>query len=454
MNGTMISTPPSSPALVACNIYISAASSRPSHPTTLLNLLRRAQDHCRRIRHGHCDGSGIAVNHHHYRNTKNPTKAASKEEITKTPLRTPVAIVHAYADIPYDRSSIHLAGYSECVAEVASELIHNALTELEFDSFGGSDTSASKQEVAAKEATIRGSGASTRHPTVGLIDHVSIMPLVMPRSSSHAPSYAPFGVSSTQSTSPADGDQAKEESVNAAAKAALQVGSNLSQYANSNSLEVFYYGRACPKNTPLAAVRRDRTTFFNSGGTRKRGNDACTIKYGDEVNRTNDDNIDRILPKFGSITIGTPQNFVENYNIRLTSKCTRSMARALTDMVRGRNVGGIVGVEALTLPYYHSEDICFEVACNLTNPILGSKDMILERVGDWVDVMRKQIVEKRDDGDVDAEKIDFDYFVQDAYRVGTTEVQCIDALQIDWYTSGQDYDNEVLTKFKNILCKR
>lgn len=434
---------------MACNIYISAASSRPSHPATLLNLLRRAQDHCRHIR------SGSGVIHNAGKKAIHPTTKAAKGETTRTPLCSPVAIVHAYADIPYDRSSIHLAGYSECVADVASQLIRNALSELEFDSFGGSDTTTSEEAATAKETMTPNSGKSTRHPTVGLIDHVSVMPLVMSPSISPLPSYTPVGNSSPHSTSPSveieKVDQVKEKSVEAAAKAARQIGDNLSQYTNSNSLEIFYYGKACPKNTPLATVRRERTSFFNSAGIRKLLDDVSAIKNVDEVQEMNK-NIS--LPKFGSMTIGTPQNFVENFNIRLTSKCTRSMARMLTDMVRGRNVGGIVGVEALTLPYYHSKDLCYEVACNLTNPNLGRREMILERIGDWVDLMRKQLLGERSDLVIDEEKINFDYFVQDAYRVGTTELQCIDVLTMDDYTLSEDHDDEVFGKMKNLLNDR
>mmetsp|Transcript_21886 Transcript_21886/g.43909 ORF Transcript_21886/g.43909 Transcript_21886/m.43909 type:complete len:446 (+) Transcript_21886:1-1338(+) len=442
----MLSTPTSSQALVACNIYISAASSRPSHPATLLNLLRRAQDHCRRIR------SGSDVIHNADKKTINPTTTAAKGETTRTLLCSPVVIVHAYADIPYDRSSIHLAGYSECVADVASQLIRNALSELEFNSFGGSDMTTSEKAETAKETITRISGTSTRHPTVGLIDHVSVMPLVLPPSISQLPLYTPFGNSLSPSTSPTaeteNADQKKEKSVEAAAKVARQIGDNLSQYTNSNSLEIFYYGRACPKNTPLATVRRERTSYFNSGGIRKLQSDASAIKNGDEVKEMNNSSS---LPKFGSMTIGTPQNFVENFNICLTSKCTRSMARMLTDMVRGRNAGGIVGVEALTLPYYRAKELCYEVACNLTNPNLGKREMILERIEVWVDLMRKQLLGERSDGVIDEEKINFDYFVQDAYRVGTTEVQCIDVLTMDDYTLNEDHDDEVFGKFKKLL---
>ena len=89
--------------IVACNIYITAAA---SHASTLLSLLRRAQDHCRDLR------------------------LASQQNKR---VDTSVAIVHAYADIPYDRSSFHLAGNADCVADVASRLICNALDEIDLN---------------------------------------------------------------------------------------------------------------------------------------------------------------------------------------------------------------------------------------------------------------------------------------------------------------------------------
>ena len=72
--------------VVACNIYITAAA---SHASTLLSLLRQAQDNCRDLRR--------ASQH-------------NKRDDTKQSHSSAVAIVHAYADIPYDRSSFHLAG--------------------------------------------------------------------------------------------------------------------------------------------------------------------------------------------------------------------------------------------------------------------------------------------------------------------------------------------------------
>jgi len=70
--------------VVACNIYITAAA---SHASTLLSLLHRAQDHCRELR-----------------------RASQHNKRDDTTKQHAVAIVHAYADIPYDRSSFHLAG--------------------------------------------------------------------------------------------------------------------------------------------------------------------------------------------------------------------------------------------------------------------------------------------------------------------------------------------------------
>jgi hypothetical protein len=58
----------------------------------------------------------------------------------------------------YDRSSFHLAGQPSPVVAVASELINGAIQGLLM-------TPALKDENAS------------RHPHVGIVDHVSIMPL-------------------------------------------------------------------------------------------------------------------------------------------------------------------------------------------------------------------------------------------------------------------------------------
>ena len=60
------------------------------------------------------------------------------------------------------------------------------------------------------------------------------------------------------------------------------------------------------------------------------------------------------------VTIGAPDSFVENFNIRLQCQ-DRKIARSLTRELREMD-GGFPFVEALTLPYGPGH---WEVACNL-----------------------------------------------------------------------------------------
>lgn len=80
-------------SLVACNIYITAAATASS---TLPSLLARAQDHCRQLRLQNCTQKQQEEEQIDSSSNNNKRSVAA-------------AIVHAYADIPYDRSSFHLA---------------------------------------------------------------------------------------------------------------------------------------------------------------------------------------------------------------------------------------------------------------------------------------------------------------------------------------------------------
>eukprot|EP00956_Cyclotella_meneghiniana_P002917 scaffold3479_cov76-Cyclotella_meneghiniana.AAC.2 len=374
-------------AFVACNIYISSASS--SHYVILRNLLRRAQDHCRKIR-GH-----------------ESIKDCSNNAVTSG--TADVAIIHAFADVPYNRSSFHLAGRSDCVADVALKLVLNSFKEIKFDS-----------------ASQRGSA----HPFVGLVDHVSVMPLVS----------FPLKIdpSSTQvKTTQKDGLHPSQK---AAVDAAKTIGNGIIN-SRPQLASVHYYGLACPNHTSLADVRREKTPFFKSCHTDSRTQSTASIA--------------------SDCTIGVPNHFVENFNIRLTPNVDFSQAKTLTQYVRGRNIPkghGIEGVEALTLPYKTQnaagEDILvYEVACNLTNPAKGSTLDIEEAVANWVTQQSLPAHVIADDSSATT-----NYFIDKMYRVGTSEEQCIDtlligqsnALSVEYW---KENDQETFNRFENYLGK-
>lgn len=356
-------------SLVACNIYITSAAS-----AVLPSLLTRAQDHCRQLRH-------MQQLQHNDQNNKESN----------------AAIVHAYADIPYDRSSFHLAGQSDCVAEVAIRLIKNALNEIELDS--NNNDPSNKLEA--------------RHPFVGLVDHVAVMPITCQE----------LGASASSTTA-------------AAATAAREIGSQIDQ---SDSIKIHYYGLACPNNTPLATVRR-KTSFFNSGGAQQ-NNSSSGNNPKEHTAQTYEK---------GECTIGAPQTFVENYNIRLTPNVDFSTAKSLTQALRGRNIAtqgmGVPGVEALTLPYNN----VYEVACNLLEPKIGGVDQIEDELEKWIGKQRQQRLKNDEHAD---NLYDRDYFIEKAYRVGTTEEQCLFVLNNTDEDNGScmQYDQQVLSRFNEFL---
>lgn len=261
-----------------------------------------------------------------------------------------VAVVNAYGDRVYNRCSIHLAGHYESVSRVASLVAKNAHDEF-------------RDNQCFSTATL---DADTRHPFVGLVDHVSCMPL--------------------QGN---DGTIPFEEESNAntpSGKAARGIGSQL----ETMGVKVFYYGNAHTKGTALAVVRKEKTHFFTSGGLQ------------DSPGESRDEEETTI--------VGAPQQFVENYNIRLRN-CSRSTATTLTRHLRERD-GGLVGVEALTLPY---SDERWEVACNLLSPGVTSSEDVQIRANEWDDNLLTS---------------DSDRLIEYGYRVGTTSQECLSVLRL------------------------
>lgn len=380
-------------AFVACNIYVSSASSSNG---ILENLLRRAQEKCRFIR----DGDGVRNEPESIdggtANKKNSRLMQSNDSSRMSPVR----LVHAFADVPYNRSSFHLVGRSDYVADVALNLILNSFDQIEFSHNAKNDNA---------------------HPSVGLVDHVSVMPLIS------------FDKKNGVSISTKIDLEQEHPTRIAAVSAAKAIGNGINdsrQLAN-----VHYYGLACPKNTPLAKVRRDKTSFFNS-------DDTNLVKSGTKYAR-------------GDCTIGVPFHFVENFNVRLSSNVGFEQAKTLTQYVRGRNMTtkgyGVEGVEALTLPYQikdaaGNDKLVYEVACNLTNPAKGSALDIEEAVGDWVKQQHVPSHVMPNDA--------ASYLIDKMYRVGTTEEQCIDILLRDCNCEDdKSFDQYVFDRFRYYLVQ-
>jgi glutamate formiminotransferase len=330
------------PTLVACNVYISAGL--PKYANLLTNLLEQTQDHCFQLRK-------------EARNGQDPKTAAALYSSN-------VVVVHAFCDGPYNRSSFHIAGSPHLVVDAASSLITNTINAL-----------LTEQQGSAKDSA---SDNATPHPTVGLVDHVSVLPL--------------------------DNDKARTLPSPGTGPLALQIG----QVMQKIGVDVLYYGYAHPDRTPLATVRREKTKFFQTSK--------------DNANPTN---------TLGQATVGAPECFTENFNIRLTAGTSRKIAQSLTRHIRKRNGRGLPFVEALTLPY--SKDR-YEVACNLLNPTVTSAHDVQERVKSW---------EYFDQG-----------LVEMAYRVGTTPNMCLEALQaVNKHQGGEIFNQKVMERFQGFIAE-
>lgn len=352
--------------LIACNIYISAGG-KTFHRQPLLDILQSSQHLCEQLR------------------------SSEKEDISSEAKK--VTVVHAYADIPYNRSSIHLAGHASLVHQVASHVASTAMNSIHQANLENKD----------QDADI-----DSAHPLVGLVDHISCMPLVKKQGSSSS-----IESKTEVCSSRSDGEYIPNDICGIAALAIKQT------LLQKGGVKCLTYGSANDQQMPLALVRKEHTSFFKSG--------SCAYLSKD------DESTDMNSTPFGTCTIGSPFYFVENYNILLKSTVSRKQAISLAKKVRERD-GGVKGVEALTLKYSGGR---YEVACNLLRPDLteGSTEAIDSKIDEWIEGQKNEIIgDTYDDG-----------FIERAYRVGTTAEQCLKALAIS------QVEEEVMKKFDSML---
>ena len=282
-----------------------------------------------------------------------------------------MAVVHAFSDGPYNRSSFHLAGCSTLVSFVASRIALKAV-------YGLQSCDANVNDPTVDTNNNHNGNSSSSHPYAGLVDHVSVMPLM---GHDEATITSETRSESNDVSAPSSSSDGPNEfsPTTASGKAARSIGRCLS----NAGVNVFYYGSAHEETAPLAQVRRESTNFFDTTGSTDRS--------------------------VGTATVGAPLSFVENYNVRLTDKCNRKTARDLTKHLRERD-GGLAGVEALTLPYSNGR---YEAACNLLQPNVGSAEAIEERAHEWART-------KLDSLSLNS----VDELVGTMYRVGTTCRMC------------------------------
>jgi hypothetical protein len=391
-----------SQSLVACNVYVSAGG-KPHHVPLMLNLLQQAQEHCTELAGGN-------------------SKPIELDSNTETTTFSSAAIVHAYADPVYNRSSFHLAGTAENVASVASHLASQAIQVL-------------RKEMANELADDNNNDQASHHPFVGLVDHVTVMPLATSSDSDYQniqPDTDTDTVTVTSTSQPTahSTSSAVFQPLTASAWAARTIGQRLSEL----QVQVYYYGHAHPETTPLAIIRRERTNFFTSGGLLLEP----TTDLTGSTHQAPPPPAAAAAP-LEVATVGAPEGFAENYNIRLTSQCSKKRAQSLTRLVRERD-GGLKGVEALTLPYSNGR---WEVACNLLRPDKATAEDIQALVDQWQ--AQQQLAET---GEVER-------LVEQGYRVGTTEEQCLRVLRLSSIKEQRkQHDQDLKERLQSLMLQK
>jgi len=366
-------------SLVACNVYISAGG-HPNHRDILLGLLGETQELCRLANKNE--------------NENNPRPPALDQRIV---------VVHAFRDGPYDRSSLHLAGSPDLVADVGSSLAVRVIQALmRFETTNNVNTATERLKNSEDSNGIEkeeNEPIGRRHPTVGLVDHVSVLSLDENNRSNND------NINNNDNVNVNVNNSNNNNKHNEIASIAGSVARDIGETLKASGADVHYYGHAHPSGKELAAVRRESTRFFENANS----NNKTVGATDDDTNNSNN----KISNMAGQATVGVPHRFVENFNIRLKPGISRTVARTLTESVRERSGRGLPFVEALTLAYGHDQ---YEVACNLLDPSVTSTRDVEERMREWEQQQQQQ------DDDVSG-------LVETAYRVGTTTDMCLKALR-------------------------
>lgn len=338
--------------LIGCTIYITAGG-RQGHAPLLTDLVQRAQNLFQE-KSSKTYGDNVPPNSLMDIPSEDETDRSmggdSKEERYDLGI-----LVHAFTDKVYNRTSLHLAGTPEIILDVASELIEHVVVEL---------------RKLVVDTEISSMDSSTDHPHVGLVDHVAVVPLITGMESRIVDPDTKFSPQFLTT-----------HGANVARKLGIFIRDKL-------NIHVFFYGLAHRNKISLVKVRRRQTTFFKGKA------------------RIIDGPLEPELPTSESCTVGAPEEFVENYNVRIKESCSKKAAQHLCRSVRESD-GGLDGVEAITLQYSKNR---WEIACNLLRPHAGGADVdaLKEEFRDWN--KDKKLMEK-------------------GYRVGTTQAQSIKVLE-------------------------
>ena len=304
--------------LIGCAIHVSACS-YDEHRTLIMDLLKRAQ-----TKFSEKSGEDYVSPKYKDMLIDFPDPEVGKKLSTRYEVG---ALVHVYADKVYNRTTYYLAGTTEIILEVATDLIKHAVWGL-------------------RRLDIVPNKVLTQHAIVdvGWVEHVCVMPLI----------------SGDEARSLASEDTLTHPFVEThAADIARQIGRAMRE---TLGIDVFYYGLAQQKNIPMMKAWKRRRNL----GEQKRARTSVT----DE-----DDNL-----FVETSLVGAPYEFVEQYIVRMKAVKPR-VAHYMSRLLREQDEG-LDGVDAYAHPYSLAR---WEVWCSIEKPFAGGATIeeILDVVKTW-----------------------------------------------------------------------
>jgi Formiminotransferase domain, N-terminal subdomain len=346
--------------LVACDIFVAAGADQESHGPILTNLLRRAQEQIR---------SQLL-----FSSETNDTATATSIDpwVDNLPV---AALVHARCEPVYNRSSLHMAGSASIVAKVAKEVAVQAVVDLR---------NLYEQNPALK--TQLGT-LETHYPTVGLVDHVCTMPLLVSDDESHraiTPVTTSLSNSDTITTTVTPNFR---DALSPAGQVARVVGEAL---RDELGMLVFFYGLAHrSQNRDYADVRGKQTRHLKRL--------AGLVPPGDTTSHR---------PEICSV--GAYTQYIEHLAVRMNAVCGKKRARHLRRLVAEYDDTKLPFVHAMSLPY---SDGRYEIVCLLQRPVVSNAAKVQSVIYNYVKTCKDDIA------------------IEKSYRLRPTAVQSVEILR-------------------------
>jgi glutamate formiminotransferase len=227
-----------------------------------------------------------------------------------------VLLAHHFVDVPYNRTGIYLA--SKC-----PKLLCSAALKVCREAYSLLDSSLHKGS----------------HPSLGVVDHCCISPLL--------------GVCSPSYSSISRTEEVREK----ARELGVEFGRSIN---NQEEVDVYFYGAASSEGVTLKSIRK-RLNYFDAGDKRRPSSSLTTTLTSPPLMLPDLVGEGKFREAKGLMCVGVVPTVIVNYNIRMTlaSSCDKSMVSDITSRLRVPSK-----VEALTLHWGDQ----LEIACNLLSP--------------------------------------------------------------------------------------